>query len=1379
MLLYFHDFELSFVLLLFHVSRFYLSRARFPISCRYCVHKTQEARAFGGGRSCLEGLPKLLRSKSALPEQEPDPVLNGDAHHPGLASEEPVLRIKDTSHAELLCNMKPQRLAIDDEQARLVSLDPEFQESLVKGSSENISLAEAKSAQGSMEATDDFEHAKGRVSRISATSGVEDEKGGGVQVAARDQQTNAVRHRLRLRLGAVSGKKLITAKSLHNAIEALGLTTYTEEHCNDLVNQLADYIDLKFVAKDKDAQFARSNSPGSHTGGIFWENERNFGRPVWNWPKEAEFSRSASREIQTNDLPAKANANVVPIQALMDLFLARDSDLHKKIFGPFNRTQFQAMKEILLAGDTNRLVAELTFVRINDLAAPPESINPLMYIEPFVSFLIIANGIMIGFQTDRRWENWSGWPYIEGVLAFFLLLESSLRFYLSGPREFACGPDWLWNWFDFFLMLTGVTDVVIQAIGDLDQNMGTSSLLRFCRLIRLVRVVKVFRLKCMKELRLMVKGLVAGLRTLLLAFALLFTVLYVISGFATMTIGRDERTAAMGLDDLFADLPQSMFTAFRCYSGECMSARGEPIQVLLAENFGFVFVFCYVVTYMLVALGIFNVILAVYVDITMRAAKETEAVTSEQHARESIRIARTTRELLKKFAQAYRLYQDSDEPDRQKFKIDSQNTVAYTDEDINDIAFSKELFLLVIQDRNVQALMDDLDLPPDRANLFEVIDADGSGTMDVTELVQGMLKIRGDVKKSDTVATLLATKALQEMVSEMRNTLSELESRMIQNFPASAKVSPIAQLRNARRMSGNPTLSCLPAFHTMIVCSHALLLQARIGRKGTDEHLNGVKLVLWLFAVSLRWTLEGMIDVSSDALTEAHADTAADDPTLSAHLEMLQRIKAESPGWRPATDSHTFSSEGVGSTGMYEKAVEQEATINNAWRAEATDPAAQKSVRHRLQVRLNILSSQQLISGKNLHDAVTSLGLTTYTVEDMNDLVNAMAAFINLRFVKKEDSQLSQLTRGRSTNSMFSTQEHENLGKAVWQWPSMEKGTQTETTTGEHRIFDFNVVPAKALMDIFLRKDAEIQRRIFPARSIKQFQAMREILLAGDTNKLVAELTFVRINDLAAPPEAVDALFYIEPVVCMLILVNGILIGFQTDPRFEHWPGWPYVELAFAILLVLECCMRVWLSGGLRGFFCSSERLWNLFDLFLVCTAVTDVSFQLTMQENSDMFGASLLRFCRLIRLVRVVKVFRLNYMKELRLMVKGLVGGIRTLLLAFALLFAVLYVIAGFATMTIGRDSRTPGDLQGHFENIPQSMFTSFRCFSGECFADTGAPIASVMSSVFGWPFVLSYVLSYMLVSMGIFNVILAVYVDITMRAAKETEATTAEQYS
>lgn len=45
----------------------------------------------------------------------------------------------------------------------------------------------------------------------------------------------------------------------------------------------------------------------------------------------------------------------------------------------------------------------------------------------------------------------------------------------------------------------------------------------------------------------------------------------------------------------------------------------------------------------------------------MKAAKENEAVTAEQWARESIRIARVTRELLKRFAAAYRLFQEFDD----------------------------------------------------------------------------------------------------------------------------------------------------------------------------------------------------------------------------------------------------------------------------------------------------------------------------------------------------------------------------------------------------------------------------------------------------------------------------------------------------------------------------------------------------------------------------------------------------------------------------------------------------------------------------------------------------------------------------------------------
>ncbi|CAE7946718.1 CAC [Symbiodinium sp. KB8] len=510
------------------------------------------------------------------------------------------------------------------------------------------------------------------------------------------------------------------------------------------------------------------------------------------------------------------------------------------------------MKEILLAGDTNRLVAELTFEEDEEEEGPGmriilmllmmrcwavaridmddfgdenaddkdendeedgkerEKIHPLIFIEPFVAVLIIvsrpfqratgwdfragarslalpsvfaeANGIMIGFQTDPGYEDWGGWIYLEVVFAAVLVVECAFRVHLSGWKNYFCGTDYAWNYFDLFLLFTGLTDIVVEVAVQTQSDFFGASLLRFCRLIRLVRVVKVFRLKYMKELRLMVKGLVGGFRTLFLSFALLFAVLYVIAGFATMTIGRDSLVADLGLTTHFQNIPSSMFTAFRCFSGECFAASGLPIAAVLEDSHGLPFVLGYVVCYMLVSLGIYNVILAVYVDITMRAAKESEAVTAEQHSRESIRIARTTRELLKKFAAAYRQFQDLDENETShKKQLDfSPMESNFTDEDIHGhIAITKELFLLVIQDQSVQFLMDELELPHDRANLFEIIDADGSGTLHVTELVQGLLKIRGEVKKSDAVATLLATKAIQNQLVELRTDEKEFHSTVL------------------------------------------------------------------------------------------------------------------------------------------------------------------------------------------------------------------------------------------------------------------------------------------------------------------------------------------------------------------------------------------------------------------------------------------------------------------------------------------------------------------------------------------------------------------------------------------------------------------------
>lgn len=590
-----------------------------------------------------------------------------------------------------------------------------------------------------------------------------------------DDEARAIRHRLRLRLGALSSAKLVSEKNLHDAVHALGLTRYSIDDINEMVNLVADFINLGFEARDR-----RSRRQTVFSWETADEVDR-YGKPVWEWPKVKDYMgyhRSAS--LTGFEPQAVSTFNVVPASALMELFLAQDSEIHKRIFGQTGVKQFQAIREILLAGDTNRLVAELTFVRINDLAAPPEPLHPLMYVEPLVAVLIVANGVMIGLQTDPFYEIWEGWAYVELGFALFLFLEIVLRMHFLTCRGFWCGEDRFWNWFDVVLCTTSVADVAVQFASTSPTDIGGRelSLLRFCRLIRLVRIVKVFRLKFMKDLRLMVKGLVAGIRTLVLAFTLLVSVIYVIAGFATMSFGGITGVEVPGLemDKYFYNLPMSMFTAFRCFTGDCVTDQGFPLTFLLTDEFGLVFAACYIMSYMLVSMGIFNVILAVYVEITMKAAKETEATTAEQYARESIRIARTTRELLKKFAAAFRLFQELEKEDavlqqggrNSGFNMKTRTGI-FTDDDVHDgIAITKELFLLVIQDRGVQQLMDELDLPPDRANLFEVIDADGSGTLHITELVQGLLKIRGEINKSDTVAALLAAKAVQSILVEFK-----------------------------------------------------------------------------------------------------------------------------------------------------------------------------------------------------------------------------------------------------------------------------------------------------------------------------------------------------------------------------------------------------------------------------------------------------------------------------------------------------------------------------------------------------------------------------------------------------------------------------------
>eukprot|EP00971_Amphidinium_carterae_P314485 6251028-Amphidinium_carterae.1 len=56
-----------------------------------------------------------------------------------------------------------------------------------------------------------------------------------------------------------------------------------------------------------------------------------------------------------------------------------------------------------------------------------------------------------------------------------------------------------------------------------------------------------------------------------------------------------------------------------------------------------------------------------------------------------------------------------------------------------------------------------MDVPEEeRLDVFDVLDADGNGTLQLDELINGVIKLRGATRRSDTIHVLLVLRSVQE-----------------------------------------------------------------------------------------------------------------------------------------------------------------------------------------------------------------------------------------------------------------------------------------------------------------------------------------------------------------------------------------------------------------------------------------------------------------------------------------------------------------------------------------------------------------------------------------------------------------------------------------
>lgn len=189
-------------------------------------------------------------------------------------------------------------------------------------------------------------------------------------------------------------------------------------------------------------------------------------------------------------------------------------------------------------------------------------------------FVIFLNAVIIGFETDISTPIW--W-YVEQVLLSFFVVELLFRFLRHGWNFFRHEEDWIWNVFDFSIVMSGVFDQWLLSMlkrftslfDTRQQKLGV--VLMLMRMGRLLRIVRLFRLvRIVRPLFELAQGVLEALQGMFWVLVFMVMTLYAAAIVCTRLIGHGDalsedmlsEDSTQSIQVMFSDVQTSMFTLF-------------------------------------------------------------------------------------------------------------------------------------------------------------------------------------------------------------------------------------------------------------------------------------------------------------------------------------------------------------------------------------------------------------------------------------------------------------------------------------------------------------------------------------------------------------------------------------------------------------------------------------------------------------------------------------------------------------------------------------------------------------------------------------------------------------------------------------------------
>lgn len=369
-----------------------------------------------------------------------------------------------------------------------------------------------------------------------------------------------------------------------------------------------------------------------------------------------------------------------------------------------------------------------------------------------LAVFVATNALWIGWQVEYKAKQETltvPWSYkvIDIVFIAVFTAELYLRFMADGVRVFfTSSEDLRWNWFDFLVLVFGSVEVVISLAAPNNDTFGNVSVLRVIRICRIIRVFRIIRvLRFFRSLRILVAAILGTLKSCVWTALLLSVIMYVFgiifAQMATEYIITHEWPKGYDKEKLrfyYGTMPRAVFTLFKAIVG----GIDWEMAVLPLSDVSWVLVLLFIFFIAFVNLAVMNVVTGLFLQSALEQAQQDrdhviqQQLTMKNHYIASIR----------------KLFEE----------LDTSGDGSITLNEFEDH----------LGEERMQAFLHTIEIDTaDAWTFFKLLDADGGGSVDIDEFVEGCLRLRGNAKSIHVAQMMYENKWIMDKLVELSGQL--------------------------------------------------------------------------------------------------------------------------------------------------------------------------------------------------------------------------------------------------------------------------------------------------------------------------------------------------------------------------------------------------------------------------------------------------------------------------------------------------------------------------------------------------------------------------------------------------------------------------------